>query len=88
MNGSEKNYGRRHLIKMGRLKERDWQEIKKLLQKKNRNITKICKFYGISRHSLYNYAKPRGWIKVKSKKTKRSFLWTYWQKLKEYYFGR
>jgi Zn-dependent peptidase ImmA (M78 family) len=51
-----------------KLKKADWQKIKEMLKREDRNISKIAKFYGVSRTAIYSYAFRRNWIKRKSKK--------------------
>lgn len=73
---------------MTRLTKQDLREIKQLLQRKNRNINKISKFYGVSRHSIYALGWRRGWIKKEEKKEqerqktiKKGFLARIWNKI-------
>lgn len=54
-----------------RLSKAKWEEIRKLLNNEERNISKIARKYNISRHSLYAYSwrhnifqkKEKSWIK-------------------------
>jgi transposase-like protein len=48
---------------MKRLNEKQWQEIKELLQEPKRNISQICRKYKISRNSIYVMANKNGWLK-------------------------
>lgn len=59
-----------------KLTKQDWKEIKVLLKSKDRNITQIARNYGISRNSVYAYARRRNWIKHKDVQNpkKRHFL--------------
>ena len=51
---------------MKRLNEKQWQEIRELLQEPKRNISQICRKYKISRNSIYVMANKNGWL-VKEK---------------------
>jgi len=66
---------------MKKLKEKDWKEIRRLLKKKDRNITKIAKYYGITRNSIYAYCKRRNWLHNNKEKKKKSF----WKKVKNFF---
>jgi len=65
-----------------RLSVEEWREIKKLLKKPNRNITKIARDYKINRGSIYAYALRNGW--VEKKKTPQ----TLWGRIKGYFTHR
>lgn len=47
---------------MTNLNEKQWNEIKALLQEPKRNISKICRKYKISRNSVYVMANRNGWL--------------------------
>ena len=51
-----------------KLLKSDWQKIKEMLKKEDRNISRIAKYYGVNRRSIYAYAWRRNWIKQKEKK--------------------
>jgi transposase-like protein len=57
-----------------KLSEEEWQEIKELLKKKDRNINKIAQDYSISRHSIYVYAWKRNWITKEVKEEPKGLL--------------
>ena len=59
---------------MARLNKEEWQEIKELLKKRDRNISKIAKVYDISRRSIYFYAFKRGWIEKEIKEEPKGLL--------------
>jgi hypothetical protein len=54
-------------MKTRRLTKQEWQEIEQLIRNKNKSITQISTFYGVSRHSIYAMAWKKGWIKKKRK---------------------
>ena len=68
-----------------RLSEKKWEEIKLLFFKPDRNISKIAKQYGLSRHSVYEHSWRHGWLKRKpikpEVKPNRSFWGVLWESL-------
>lgn len=58
-----------------RLNKKDWEEIRKLLEETDRNISQIAKFYGVNRKSIYDYAHRHGWMNKKSKLSIRFKKW-------------
>jgi hypothetical protein len=66
-----------------KLTKQDWKEIKILLKSKDRNITQIARNYGISRNSVYAYARRRNWIKreIPQDIPKKSFLKRLFEKI-------
>lgn len=68
-----------------RLSKEEWQEIKLLLLKPDRNISQIAKNYKISRHTVYEYSWRKGWLERKPMKPeqepKRSFWAILWESL-------
>jgi transposase-like protein len=64
------------------LSKAKWKEIRNLLKKKDRNMSKIARKYGISRNSLYRYANKRNWlIKKEPKKSIWKKILNFWIKL-------
>ena len=59
--------------KIKRLSKKKWREIKKLLSKKNRNISQIARKYKISRRNVYDYSWRHNWLQ-KAIKPKKSLL--------------
>jgi transposase-like protein len=51
-----------------KLSKSDWKKIKEMLKKENRNISRIAKYYGVNRRSIYTFAWRRNWIVKKEKK--------------------
>lgn len=65
---------------MPKLTKQDLKEIKHLLQRKSRNINQIAKFYGVSRHSIYELGWRRNWIKQGVKRKERRL----WEKIRNW----
>jgi transposase-like protein len=57
-----------------RLSQKKWQEIKVLLEKPDKNISRIARKYKVDRATIYQYAWRREWIE---KKKKRGFFYTF-----------
>ena len=57
-----------------RLTKKKWDEIKLLLIKPNRNISKIAIRYGVNRATIYQYAWRRGWMRKKRKPKKENVI--------------
>jgi len=55
-----------------RLSKAKWKEIRNLLKRKDKNISKIARKYKISRNSLYRYANRRNWL---IKKEQKKSIW-------------
>lgn len=65
-----------------RLSKAKWKEIRNLLKRKDKNMSKIARKYGISRNSLYRYANNRNWLIKKEQKKSiwRKIIDFYWRK--------
>jgi hypothetical protein len=57
-----------------KLSSKDWEEIKKLLENEDRNISQIAKDFGISRNSVYVFANRRGWLAEEQKPQETGFF--------------
>ena len=56
---------------MVRLTKKEWGRIKKLLGKRDRNISQIAKDFNISRHSVYDYSWNNNFPELKKKKGRK-----------------
>ena len=71
-----------------RLGEKKWEEIKLLFFKPDRNISKIAKQYGLSRHSVYEHSWRHGWLKRKPIKSKIKSNKGFWSVLLDSLMGK
>lgn len=66
-----------------RLTKKKWDEIRLLLKKPDRNISRIAIRYGVDRATIYQYAWRRGWMRKKKKPKKENVIkrmWGEWKK--------
>lgn len=75
-NGLIKKNGENYKMRLSKAK---WKEIRNLLKRKDKNMSKIARKYGISRNSLYRYANNRNWLIKKEQKK------SIWRKIINFY---
>lgn len=73
-----------------RLSSKEWSEIKKLIQRGNKNISDIAKKYNVNRSSIYAKAWREGWLTKKEQPEEPEEIHkeTFWDKLKSLFKPR